>query len=326
MTNAMSNIQGGHLAASDVRVSCAARLHLGFLDLNGGLGRRFGSIGLALEGPLTRLVLRRAEVTSVRGPQSERAAQFLAIITDHLGVEDGHLLRIEEAVPRHSGLGSGTQLALGVAAAVRRLHGFAPAPLADAWLLQRGGRSGIGIGLFQHGGLVVDGGKGVHPALPPLLVRMNVPDSWRVLLLLDRSLEGLSGRREADAFAALAPMSATASAELCRLLLMQALPAVAEDDQDVFGDAITRVQEIVGDHFAPAQGGRFTSQAVAASLGTLRAAGARGIGQSSWGPTGFAFARGDAEAGRLAGLLREKTGIEVAIRRVRNHGADVTTG
>ncbi len=24
-----------------------ARLHLGFLDLNGGLGRRFGSLGLA---------------------------------------------------------------------------------------------------------------------------------------------------------------------------------------------------------------------------------------------------------------------------------------
>ena len=33
-----------------VRVTAPARLHLGFLDLAGGLGRRFGSLGLTLGG------------------------------------------------------------------------------------------------------------------------------------------------------------------------------------------------------------------------------------------------------------------------------------
>ncbi len=36
-----------------VRVIAPARLHLGFLDLNGGLGRLFGSIGLAIDTPRT---------------------------------------------------------------------------------------------------------------------------------------------------------------------------------------------------------------------------------------------------------------------------------
>ena len=43
-----------------VTVTVPARLHLGFLDLNGGLGRRFGGIGLAIGGLGTRLTIERA--------------------------------------------------------------------------------------------------------------------------------------------------------------------------------------------------------------------------------------------------------------------------
>ena len=52
-------------------------------------------------------------------------------------------------------LGSGTQLALAVAAALRALHGYPLDPREDAVLLDRGARSGIGIGIFEQGGLVV---------------------------------------------------------------------------------------------------------------------------------------------------------------------------
>ncbi len=145
-----------------------------------------------------------------------------------------------------------------------------------------------------------------------------------MLLLLDPARQGLSGQQEKRAFATLQPMSQASSAEICRLLLMQALPAVREDDLGAFGAAITRIQAILGDHFTPTQGGRFTSEAVGATLDALAAAGAVGIGQSSWGPTGFAFARGDAEAARLADLAGAVSpGIEIAIRRVRNQGADM---
>ena len=73
--------------------------------------------------------------------------------------------------------------------------------------------------------------------------------------------------------------------------LMQILPGAAEQDFKAFGEGVSKVQAILGDHFAPAQGGgRFTSAAVGHAAERLEALGARGIGQSSWGPTGFAFA------------------------------------
>ena len=71
---------------------------------------------------------------------------------------------------------------------------------------------------------------------------------------------------------------------------MGVMPALVERDFAAFGAAVTAIQTLVGDHFAPAQGGVFTSKRVEALARRLVEAGAVGIGQSSWGPTGFAFA------------------------------------
>jgi beta-RFAP synthase len=227
-------------------------------------------------------------------------------------------------MPPHAGLGSGTQLALAVAAAVRRLHGLPEDARGDATQLGRGARSGIGIGLFSQGGLVIDGGKGSLDGPPPLLVRTAVPEAWRVLLVLDRDRQGLSGSKERAAFEALAPMDAAVSGAICRLVLMQALPALTERDLPNFGAAVTAIQRHVGDYFAPIQGGRFTSPDVGAALRLLAKAGATGIGQSSWGPTGFAFAADDGEARRLASIVEDSLltkRLDLLICRVLNRGA-----
>ena len=135
-------------------VACTARLHLGFFDLNGGLGRRFGSLGMSLTAPATRLMLRRSAEFAVSGPEAARAERHLAAMLAHLGVSGGHDIVVESAMPAHAGLGSGTQLALAVATAVRRLHGLPDELRADAARLGRGARSGVGIGLFATGGAV----------------------------------------------------------------------------------------------------------------------------------------------------------------------------
>ena len=127
-----------------VTVAAAARLHLGFLDMNGGLGRRFGSLGLAIDRPATRLTIRRAPAPfSVKGLEAERAARHLALLARHLGLTPAYSLTIHEAIPAHAGLGSGTQLALAVAAALRHLEGLPADPTSDALLLRRGARSGL---------------------------------------------------------------------------------------------------------------------------------------------------------------------------------------
>ncbi|WP_371734211.1 beta-ribofuranosylaminobenzene 5'-phosphate synthase family protein, partial [Acidisphaera sp. S103] len=309
-----------------VTVTCTARLHLGFFDLDGGLGRRFGSIGLSLDQPVTRLTVRRSDITQVHGPEHDRVTRYLAQMCSHLGLTSHHAVEIEQAMPPHAGLGSGTQLALAVAAAVRRLHGRPDDPRGDATHLGRGARSGIGIGLFSQGGLVIDGGRGTQPGPPPLLARAALPEAWRVLLVLDRHSEGLSGPQERAAFDSLDPMDPAISGAICRLVLMQALPALAEHDLPGFGSAITAIQAHVGDYFAPSQGGRFTSPGVGAALRLLADAGATGVGQSSWGPTGFAFAENEREAHRLSGELEARGALkqlDLLICRVLNRGASV---
>jgi predicted sugar kinase len=60
---------------------------------------------------------------------------------------------------------------------------------------------------------------------------------------------------------------------------------------------------------------------------TLAEAGATGIGQSSWGPTGFAFAANDHDARRFAAVLEQKgitKRLDLLICRVLNRGASVT--
>jgi beta-ribofuranosylaminobenzene 5'-phosphate synthase len=309
-----------------VTVSCTARLHLGFLDLTGDGPRKFGSVGLSLDAPRTRLSL-RSGVASVTGPEAARAEKLLQTLQAELGLSPAHSLTVHQAVPAHSGLGSGTQLALAVSAALRRLHNLPLDPRGDAQKLGRGARSGIGIATFEHGGLVVDGGFGPGGRPPPLLARLDVPEAWRVLLVLDPAETGFSGDREREGFAALAPMPAADSDRLCRLLLMQVLPAAAEDDLPRFGAALGRMQDILGDYFAPSQGGRFTSPLVAAAMAALRARGATGTGQSSWGPTGFGFVRGEVLAQRLAAELRpDWPGLDFMVCRARNRGAEVISG
>jgi beta-RFAP synthase len=235
-------------------------------------------------------------------------------------------LEISRAIPSHAGLGSGTQLALAVGAAVREIAGLSRDLADDARRLDRGARSGVGLALFERGGLVVDAGRGRATVLPPIVAALPFPETWRVLLILDRRATGVHGEAEMRAFAALPPMSATQASEICRRTLMQILPGVAEVDLDAFGAGVQQIQAILGDHFASAQGGgRFTSPAVGQVATRLEAMGARGIGQSSLGPTAFAFAADSEEAEYLASRARADASdsVEIRVCRARSRGAEI---
>jgi beta-RFAP synthase len=309
-----------------VKVETSARLHLGFLDLNGSQGRKFGSVGLALDRPVTSLTIRRNDATRVEGPERDRVAAHLAALQDKFGLRRGYLVRTEAAIPAHAGLGSGTQLALAVAAGLRRLESLPDDVETDALLLRRGARSGIGAALFSQGGLMVDGGHGALKTLPPIIARLSFPEQWRIILVMDRQTTGVHGDAEREAFAKLPAFPEMDAAAICHAVLMRALPALLERDIAEFGAAISYIQKRLGDYFAPAQGGaRYTSAKVAAVMELLQRHGAKGIGQSSWGPTGFAFAESAEEAERLLASVRENGALNPAMLICKgiNHGARV---
>ena len=238
-------------------------------------------------------------------------------------------LALRAAPPMHAGLGSGTQLALAVGTAFSRLFDLGLGSDALAVMLGRGARSGVGIAGFDQGGLLLDGGPRADGSPAALVARLALPASWRVIVALDPRLQGLSGASEKAALATLPPLPHAVSAEICHEVLMRLLPGAAGAEFEPFAAGVSHIQRLLGDHFAPAQQGRrFTSAAVAAPDGLDRRRHAlAGVGQSSWGPTGFAIVRSADDARQVlaaagaAGVL--DAGLEVSVTTARNRGASV---
>jgi beta-ribofuranosylaminobenzene 5'-phosphate synthase len=313
--------------AKTVTVSAPARLHLGFLDLNGSLGRKFGSIGLAVDDPSTALTVSEAATFSSAGPEKDRTLKLVQRLAAALDLKGCYRVDVSEAIPAHAGLGSGTQLALSIGTGLAQLSGRRVSTRDLGELVERGARSAIGMAAFENGGFVIDGGRGPGDHAPPVLARHDFPDAWRIILVFDPKAVGVHGDREKSAFATLPTFPESQAGHLSRLILMQLLPGLVEADLSTFGASLTQIQKIVGGHFAPAQGGSpWSSPAVGRICTQLEAAGAQGIGQSSWGPTGFAFAQSDAVARKLYSTLVDaarREGLELKVVRGRNSGARV---
>lgn len=309
-----------------VTVIAPARLHMGFIDLSGALGRDFGSIGIGLTEIVTEVTVIGGDELAVTGPGSERALKCVRQLCQALRVPDRIGVKINSAVPEHVGLGSGTQMALALGMALSRYYGLDLSVRDIALLTDRGARSGIGIGVFEQGGLVVDGGRGPETGTPPLLVRIPVPEDWRFILVFDRRGQGLHGEQEINAFKQLPPFPRREAERLSYLLLMQALPAIAEGDLPKFGEVISQLQAAVGEHFAPVQGGIFTSPEVAKAIANLQAQGAVAIGQTSWGPTGFCAIQGAGRTNELVRLLQgqfAESHLSFMAVSARNQGAEI---
>jgi len=319
--------------AAQVTVAAPARLHLGFIDPDGSLGRRFGSLGLTIDGPGTRVALRQAAHDSVDAePGTEqdvdRVREHVRTLKRLSGRDAPLAVHLREVLPPHAGFGSGTQLALALGRGFASLHGIDVTTTDLARTLGRGKRSGVGVAAFDRGGFLLDAGPG-RDGPAPLLARADFPESWRVLLVLDPRGAGLHGEDEGRAIAQLQPMEQATAAHLAHLVLMQILPALHETDFARFAHGISELQRVIGAHFAPAQhASAYTSRAVAQVVEWLGTNFDAAVGQSSWGPTGFAIFASQADADRAVDRARAagQVAAQLALRIVkgRNHGALLT--
>lgn len=317
-----------------VSLRAPARLHLGFLDPGASLGRRFGSLGLVIDGFETEVEISASDHPLVSASpgidqrETDRAQDWLARLQCESGMANPLHLRLLRVLPDHAGFGSGTQLALAIGRTFAHWHGLHDVPTARlAQWLGRGLRSGIGIAGFDQGGLLVDGGPGPNGEPAPLLSRMVLPAEWRVLVVQDSALKGLSGAEERSRIEALGPLPRAQAADICHQALMRVLPGAASGEFVSFAAGVTHIQRVLGEHFAPAQGGRqFASAAVEQVIEWIsRAEPTAALGQSSWGPTGFAIVPSQASAQALVDGLHAARlpapSIELRIVAARNSGA-----
>lgn len=288
-------------------IKTGGRIHLGQLDLNGSLGRIYGGMGLAIDEPCLEVTLKKSDQLRVSAPIKDRkrieniAGKYL----EHYQLP-GAKINLVQALPSHSGLGSGTQLSLVLGFAITRLYELNPSLAELVTITDReSSRSGIGVAAFADGGFLADGGKPTAKAeanfyVPPLLLRIPFPEEWSIILALPEAEEKMFGSKEEKAFRSLSPMEEEVSGKICRLLVMRLLPGLMEKDLQGFGSAVTKIQHLVGNYFAPVQGGEYACQQGERLAEFMLSQGAAGVGQSSWGPTIYGFTSKEQEAGLLA--------------------------
>ena len=325
-----------------ISVRCYSRLHFGLLNpwmegaaapLEPAPRRVFGGVGLMVERPNLRLRITPSSSWTTSGPLAARALAFAQRFALASRQEEGERnlaarhLSIEQALPEHVGLGSGTQLGLAVASGLAASWGLQCDLATLARRVGRGLRSALGAHGFEQGGLLVEAGKTAANRLAPLVARMPFPEAWRLVLVLPGEGCGgeIHGDREVEAFAQLAtrPASSVRTDLLCRLVLMGILPALVEHDLEAFSEAVNEYNRQVGEAFAPVQGGIYASPRVAELVAFVRAQGVAGVGQSSWGPTVFAVVADTDHAEFLAAQLRGHFGLvddTVIVTPACNHG------
>ena len=309
-----------------VFVDAHARLHFGVLDLRGSLGRWFGGIGAAAPAPMVRLSARRADRLTAVGPDAERALDFARRFLQHHRLDAGAEIAIQQALPPHTGLGSGTQLGLAVGRALAELHSIPTDPVSLALAVGRAKRSAIGTWLFSGGGLVVEGGRARDgDGCGPLIARIELPAEWQCVVAVPGGQAGLSGSAESHAFSTLPQPPQQEVEHVAHLVLMALLPAAADGDLVAFGRALTEIQQINGRWFAAVQGDTFAPGIPRTLIEQMLGAGAAGAGQSSWGPAVYGIVDGPSAAERLAAALGDTLGAGGAVYHgpFPTHGARV---
>ncbi len=318
-------------------VSVGARLHVGFQNLSLARERLYGGIGVGLEEP--RVTVTAEPATDIRtddelvGRYARRAADVLAV--------PGVAVTLEESLPRHVGLGSGTQLALAVLTATARAHGLEARVREHAPAMGRGGRSGVGVATFEDGGFVVDAG---HPTtrftteppaegdwtVPPVVARHDLPGEWRFLVVVPDADPGRSGDDEDASMRAVVERADPAVAdEIACVVIRKLLPAAAAGRLEAFGEAIAEIGRKNGVWYADAQGGVFRPPAGALVESLEDCPVLSGVGQSSWGPAVYGVTDVDhaaeAEAAARDALAERALEGQVILAEPARHGARVRT-
>ena len=310
--------------ASEVRTG--ARLHFGPLASGAKTGRCFGGIGMMVAEPAIAFRVIEHPVERCLGCSRETSerirglrAVFEGLVTSPMrhdrreGDPGRSPLSWEFDTPpvEHAGFGTGTQLSLAVASVLARRE---PSPWPTLREIGqrcgRGRRSAIGLHGFEQGGFLVDAGQAGPGALGELAVRLPVPEAWRVVILRPRdSGPGLHGAKELAAFEALPAMAPVLTDRLCRLTLMEILPALQSGDCLAFGAAVAEYGRSIGHYFAPVQGGVFADPRVRELERDWPELGQRLV-QSSWGPAVVTFAPTEGVALEIRREIEEHCGSQ----------------
>ncbi|GBF36361.1 MAG TPA: hypothetical protein EYG87_01320 [Methanothermococcus okinawensis] len=323
-------------------IKSPSRIHIGLIDLNGSIGRIDGGVGIALDFPNFYIEGKESSEIEIEVKSKGIQEDILRSIKDRLlwvskkvlnyiG-EDGIYIKVKSIIPLHSGLGSGTQMALSTGMLISKIYKKDLDVKTLASITGRGGTSGIGVYAFERGGFIVDGGhtfgKGKdkerfspssaskNVRTPPLIFRHDF--NWSVVLTIPKG-ENIHGEREIDIFKRYCPVPLEETQKICHIILMKMLPAVVEEDIVSFGESINKLQYL---GFKRVEVG-LQRDTVKDLLKELQKVSYSGL--SSFGPTLYSICNGREDIKKVVETSKEffdRRGIdgEVVITKGNNEG------
>ncbi len=309
-----------------VIVRTPSRLHLGIIDPTGLHGRRYGSIGLTINEPYFKIEAEPSDDLEISCSKQyyNSILETINTISDRYGIDGNVHVKISREIPVHVGLGSTTQLKLGVATAYLVSKGLSINVKEISEALGRGSISGIGTYAFAHGGFIVDGGVKIGKPPKPI-VSLSFPEEWRIIVVIPSVERGYDEEAEKPIMMEVKADSSLVM-EVAYLTLMKLIPGIVDRDIVEFGESLSSIQVLVGRAFSKYQGGIFRSGVVDSLVKNLKEAGGLGVGQSSWGPTVYAFTDRDIDSLRRAAFkCLNDYGVEgsIIVTNARNKGADI---
>lgn len=316
-------------------ISCVvpSRIAISLIDMNGNLGRIAGGSGFALDKPNLEFVMQQAD-SIIINDRNLFSSELKAAAKNNLtrlakkyrfsGVE----VTIKEAIPEHRGFGSKTATLLSLTKMFALLNSIDITYPELALFVGRGGTSGIGVNIIDRGGFIVDGGHStkskkeftpssasVPLTVPPLLARLTMPRQDTLIVI--PPLKKVFGETETKFFKELCPIPENDVQTISRIILMQLMPAVVENDLSNMAAAINSIQDLswkrneinlYGNH-------------VKGIMHRGRAGGALMAGMSSIGP-GIFFIGGDLQHAyeNIASTYHFVDGKEIFFTKPNNQG------
>ena len=322
-------------------IKSPSRLHLGLIDMNGSYGRLDGGIGLTIENPNFLLYSETAEkgITiefnddfefnkNIKEECFKKINSSAQKVMDYYNVDEGFYFRVDSAYLPHSGLGSGTQIALSTGKLITESIGQEANGYTLGKITGRGGTSGIGVFAFDYGGFIVDGGHSIKEkssflpssaskASPPQLFgRYEFPDEWGVLLVILKSDVSVNGQKEVNIFQEYCPIDRSEVELYSHLIFMNMIPFLIEKDLPCFGNIINKIQTIGFKNIEVS----LQSDNIKKLMSKLREIGAYAVGMSSFGPTVYSFY--DETNRHIVNEIKDYVGDDgiVITTKAQNHG------
>ncbi|UXM85534.1 beta-ribofuranosylaminobenzene 5'-phosphate synthase [Methanococcus aeolicus] len=249
-----------------------SRIHMGLIDLNGSIGRVDGGIGITIDYPNFVIEGRGSSQIDIEfnknilnnfNPQDlkdieNRIYNSSKEILKYMG-EEGIYLKINEIMPQHNGLGSGTQISLATGKIISEIYNKKLNAKTISKITGRGGTSGIGVYSFEKGGFIIDGGHSFgkdknkekqdfkpssaskNTPVAPLLFRHDF--NWDIVLTIPKG-KNICGDKEIDIFKKYCPISLNETQKICHLILMKMMPSIINNDFNSFGEVVNELQYI----------------------------------------------------------------------------------